>query len=130
MNKVSKLAVILGLGTLLGTSGLIARTPSFEQAYVKSFEGRSGIPVPVSVVSPKSVSDLTGHVQVEFIVSETGKPTQITVKSTTDEALVESVVDAVSQWTFAPALENGVPVAKKVVLPVLFKTADSLLASY
>ena len=35
-----------------------------------------------------------------------------------DAELVAAVVDAVSQWKFSPALVNGLPVAKKVVLPV------------
>lgn len=130
MNKVSKLAVIVGLASLLGTSGLFASTSSIEQAYVKSFAGRTDIPVPVSVVSPESVSGLTGQVDVEIVVSETGKPSRITVKASTDEALVDSVLEAVSRWKFAPAKVNGVPVAKTVVLPVRFKAPDSILASY
>jgi TonB family protein len=129
MNKVSKLAVIVGLASLLGTSGLFADTFSNERAYVKSFEGRTDIPVPVSVVSPQH-SGLTGQVDVEIVVSETGKPSRITVKASTDEALVDSVLEAVARWKFAPATVNGVPVAKTVVLPVRFKAADSLLASY
>ncbi|MGC4070934.1 MAG: energy transducer TonB [Nibricoccus sp.] len=130
MNKVSKLAVIVGLTAFLGTSGLFASATEFERAYVKSFEGRTDIPVPVAVVSPQSVSGLTGQVNVEFVVSETGKPTRITVKSSTDEALVDSVLAAVVQWKFAPAKVNGVPVARTVVVPVRFQAADSLLASY
>jgi TonB family protein len=125
MNKVSKLAVLVAL---LGVSGLQAAPASSEQSYVKAYEGRTGVPVPVSVVSPKSVSDLSGLVEVEFIVSEKGKPTQITVRSTTDDILVEPVLAAVSRWKFAPMIVNGTPVAKKVVLPVRFTAADSIVA--
>jgi protein TonB len=130
MKKVSKLAVIVSLATFLGASGLFAGSLSVEQAYVKSFEGRTDIPVPVAVVSPESVSGLTGQVDVEFVVSETGKITRITVKSSTDAALVDSVLEAVARWKFAPAKVNGVPVAKTVALPVRFIAPDSLLASY
>lgn len=129
MNKVSKLSVIVGLASLLGTSGLIADTSSNERAYVKSFQGRTDIPVPVSVVSPQH-SGLSGQVDVEIVVSEMGKPARITVRSGSDEALVASVLEAVTRWKFAPARENGVPVVKTVVLPVRFKAADSLFASY
>jgi TonB family protein len=126
MNKVNKLAV---LAALLGASGLIAGAASPEQSYVKAYEGRAGVPVPVSVVSPMAVTDQAGYVEVQFTVNEKGKPTQISVRSTTDDVFVEPVLAAVADWRFAPVIVNGTPVAKKVVLPFRFVATDSRLAS-
>lgn len=123
MKNVSKFAVIVSVGMLLGASGLTAGTSSNEQAYVESYQSRGDMPVPLSVVSPDSASDALGQVDVQFVVNEKGKPTQLVVKSATDQVLVGPVLRAVSQWRFAPAQRDGAPVATTVVLPVRFKQA-------
>jgi len=122
MNTKSKLALSLGL--LVVPLALLAKSP--EKAYVDAYQGRSGIPVPVSVVMPEVASRFAGEkVVLEFVVDPTGKPTLIA--STTpgaDAELVASVTAAVAQWKFAPVLVDGKPVARKVVLPV--NIVDSL----
>ena len=116
MNPKSK--IVLSLGLLLAPLALPAK--SLETAYVESYQGRSDIPVPVSVVTPEVESRFAGQqVMLEFTVDTTGKPTQIA--STTPDAdreLVSAVLAAVEQWQFAPALADGRPVARKVALPV------------
>ena len=116
MNTKSKLALSLGL--LVAPLALLARSP--EKAYVESYHGRTDIPVPISVVMPEVESRYSGQqVMLEFVVDTAGKPTLITsVSSKADAGLVASVTSAVAQWHFAPALVNGVPVARKVALPV------------
>ena len=116
MNTKSKLALSLGL--LVVPLALVAKSP--EKAYVESYLGRSGIPVPISVVTPEVESRFAGsQVMLEFVVDPTGKPTRIA--STTSGAnaeLVAAVSAAIAQWHFAPALVDGKPVARKVALPV------------
>jgi TonB family protein len=121
MNTKSK--IVLSLGLLLAPLALSAKSP--ESAYIESYHGRSDIPVPTSVVSPEVESRFAGQqVMLEFVVDTTGKPTLIASGSpAADRELVESVLAAVEQWRFAPALVNGLPVARKVVLPV--KIVDS-----
>lgn len=116
MNTKSKLALSLGL--LVVPLALLAKSP--EKAYVESYLGRSGTPVPVSVVTPEVESRFAGsQVVLEFVVDPTGKPTLITSATPGANAeLVASVTAAVAQWKFAPALVDGKPVARKVVLPV------------
>jgi TonB family protein len=116
MNTKSKTALSLGL--LLTPFALLANTS--ESAYVESYHGRTDIPVPTSVVSPDVGSRYIGQkVVLEFTVDPTGKPTLITSASpAAARELVASVTAAVEQWHFAPALEAGKPVARKVVLPV------------
>ena len=125
MNTKSK--ITLSLGLLLAPFALMAKTP--EAAYVESFHGRTDIPVPVSVVMPEVSSRFAGHeVKVEFVVDTAGKPTLIASESpSADRELVAAVLNAVEQWQFAPALAEGKPVARKVVLPVrIVDDIDSL----
>jgi TonB family protein len=116
MNTKSKIAPSLGL--LLAPLALLAKSP--ETAYVESYHGRTDIPVPISVVMPEVDTRFAGQqVVLEFVVDTTGKPTLITSGSpAADSELVASVEAAVEQWHFAPALAAGLPVARKVVLPV------------
>jgi TonB family protein len=116
MNTKSKIALSLGL--LAAPLALLAKSP--ESAYVESYHGRTDIPVPVSVVSPEVDSRYAGQqVTLEFVVDTAGKPTLIASNSPkADAELVAAVTAAVSQWQFAPALVNGLPVARKVALPV------------
>ena len=128
MKAVSKLAVLLSVAAL-GSVAALAKTD--EQAYLESCRKGPDVPVPVSVVTPTVGSEYNGAtVQLEFIVDASGKPTALSVKSTPDETLAVSVVDAVKQWRFKPVEKDGVPVATKVVLPV--KIVDDLapLGSY
>lgn len=116
MNTKSKLALSLGL--LAVPLALLAKTP--EKAYVESYRGRSGIPVPVSVVMPEVESRFAGtQVTLEFVVDATGRPTLIrSAMLGANAKLVAAVSAAVAQWKFSPALANGLPVARKVILPV------------
>jgi TonB family protein len=122
MNTKSK--IVLSLGLLLTPLALVAKSP--EETYVDSYHGRSGIPMPVSVVSPEVDARFVGQqVVLEFVVDPTGKPTQLVSASpAADAELVAAVLVAVEQWHFAPALAEGKPVACKVALPV--KIVDHL----
>lgn len=116
MNTKSKLALSLGL--LVAPLALLAKSP--EKAYVESYLGRDGTPVPVSIVTPDLESRFAGQkVVLEFVVDPTGKPTRIASATPgADAELIAAVSAAVAQWKFAPALVGGKPVARKVVLPV------------
>jgi protein TonB len=116
MKNNNKLALLLSLGALLPFA---ASAKTLEQSYIESCRKGTDVPVPVSVVSPAVDSyDIGQSVQVEFVVDTTGHATGVSVKSASDRAFAEAVVDAVKQWKFTPALHNGAPVATKVILPV------------
>lgn len=118
MNTKSKLVLSLSLGLLAAPFALMANTS--EKSYVDAYRGRTDIPRPISVVTPSIDAEYAGQqLSIEFVVDVSGKPTLIT--SRTPEAskeLVASVTAAVEQWKFAPALEAGQPVSRKVVLPI------------
>ena len=122
MNKVSKLAAIVGVGVLLPLS-LLGKT--VEQSYVDSYQGTGPeMPVPLAVVTPTLRAAAEGQVELTFVVNAQGVPTEIGIKSATDKALVAPAKDAISRWKFAPAKENGEPVARKVLLPMRFVVTD------
>ena len=123
MNTKSKIALSISL--LLAPLALSAKTP--ETSYVESYQGRSGIPVPISVVTPSVDARFAGQeIMVQFVVDTTGKPTFISSASPdANRELVASVLDAIEQWEFAPALADGKPVARKVTLPVKIVDSDN-----
>jgi periplasmic protein TonB len=123
MKEVNKLALLFSLSALLPFA---ASAKSLERAYIENSPKNPEIPVPIAVVTPSVAREYAGStVEMEFTVDTTGKPTAFSVKSSPDSTLSAVVVDAVKQWRFTPAQANGIPVAKKVFLPV--KIVDELL---
>ncbi len=116
MKNTTKLALLLSLGSL---APFAVSAKTLEQSYIENAKKGPGVPVPVSVVSPEVSSyDIGQVVQVEFVVEATGSTSNIVIKSASDRDFATAVVDAVKQWKFTPALQNGTPVATKVILPV------------
>lgn len=72
---------------------------------------------------PASARDagIEGRVYVSFTVDVEGKPTDITVMRSPDEALGQAAVDAVEQQRFTPGKQDGEPVPVKMSLPVSFR---------
>jgi TonB family protein len=125
MKNVNKLALLLSLGSLLP---VLASAKTLEQSYIESCRSGPGIPTPISVVTPQvGANDIGQTVEVEFVVDSTGHTSGFSVKSASDRALADAVVDAVKQWHFSPAQRNGAPVTTKVVLPV--RVVDSAKAN-
>ena len=128
MKTAIKLVVLLSLGTLAAP---FVSAKTSEQAYLESCRKDPGVPVPVSVVSPTVSEQYVGAaVEIEFVVDATGRPVDLSVKSTADKTLASAVVDAVKQWRFQPALRDGAPVAAKVVLPVKIIDQPGSAATY
>jgi TonB family protein len=116
MKAASQLAIVLGLGLSVAS---FASAKSLEQTYLDNCRKGPGIPVPVAVVAPRVPAGLIGsEADVEFTVTASGKPSAISIRSSTDPEFATAVIDAVKQWKFAPAQKDGVAVDTKVVLPI------------
>ncbi|MCR6654881.1 MAG: energy transducer TonB [Opitutus sp.] len=117
MKAAHKLAVLAGLSALLSLS---ASAKTTEEAYLETVVKNDNVPVPVSVVSPRSVSPSYAGTKVEvaFTVDEKGTPKEFSVVSAPDALIASVIMDAVKKWRFNPAKVDGAAVAKKVVLPV------------
>jgi TonB family protein len=118
MKAVKKLAVLFSLVAL---SSVAAWAKTEEQTYLDTCRKGPDVPVPLAVVRPSVGPEYVGTtVQLEFVVDVTGKPAGFIVKSTPDSMVAAAVTDAVKQWRFTPAMNNGVAVATKVSLPIRF----------
>ncbi len=105
--KLIKNIVIVAL-----TSSLLSLT-AFADA-------TDSIPQVEKIVSPTGLSrqHLGATVQLAFTVDERGQPQDVAVVSPADRKLTTSVVTAVSQWRFRPARQAGLPVSKRVTMPL------------
>jgi TonB family protein len=128
MKAVSKLAVMISVGAL---ASVLASAKTNEQSYLDSCLKGPGVPVPVTVVTPSVRPEYAGAtVELEFTVDVTGKPADLSVKSSPDNTLSVAVVDAVKQWRFKPAIRDGAAVSTKVALPVKIVDDYVLMSSY
>jgi len=124
MNMISKSVKLVTL-LALGATAPLAFGLTTTEAYIKSYSGRTDIPVPVKVVEPLADRSLVGaEAQVEFLVDASGVPHDIEILSATNARFAANVTEAVSHWKFAPAKSNGVAVPTKVVLPLVVSESE------
>lgn len=84
---------------------------------------------PLTQVAPDYSLDLRksgveGEVVVSFTITPEGNVADPVIVKTTARDLDKATLAAVRQWKFAPAMDAGVPVSQKAVLPVAFKLSD------
>lgn len=68
-------------------------------------------------------NQIQGTVMFQIVVSEQGRPTEITVLSPLGFGLDEQAQRALEQWEFAPGMKNGVPVRILANVEVNFRFA-------
>lgn len=85
-------------------------------------EGAASLRNWVQPVFPEQArrNNIAGRVMVEFVVDETGSITDVQIAESTGEMFEAPALAAVRQWTFAPALEGGRPVASGMTVEVEF----------
>jgi TonB family protein len=105
-----------------------AAEPGLRNAAAEDpFRMQPGDKPPVPTFSPSAeFSDearrlkYQGAAILSLIVTEEGFPMDIRVVRPLEHGLTEKAVEAVSQYTFRPALRNGVPVAVRISIEVNF----------
>lgn len=124
-----KTARILVGAALLG--GLLS-APAFAatnlQQYVEHYKVvRTDVPLPARVVNPTDVPRRYQGTVANFTltVDETGRPRDIAMATPADPELASLLVPVVAQWRFTPAQSNGVPVAKRILLPIALGSAPN-----
>ncbi|MDB6167078.1 MAG: Gram-negative bacterial tonB protein [Lacunisphaera sp.] len=117
MKTSHSLASAVAFAGLLSASAF-ATTPAAHQRAIAGLKFEK--PAPSSVVSPtKMPSSFEGRtVNVTMTIDAAGQPHNIKVVSANDRSLTQSLIAAISQWSFTPARKNGVAVPAKVLLPV------------
>jgi TonB family protein len=86
------------------------------------------LPIPISRKEPYYPSQLkgsgtVGEVIVSFIVLENGRPNFIRIVQTNHTAFEESVIRAVREWVFTPAMSRGDAVPCFVQLSITITSA-------
>lgn len=76
-------------------------------------------------VTPQAKPDargfrLSGSVIVGLIVSSSGEPKDVHVVTSLDKDVDQTAVEAVKQWTFAPARKGEQPVAVRITVEIRF----------
>jgi len=64
---------------------------------------------------------VSGSVLLSLLVDENGNAQEIQVARSLDEGLDQKAIEAVRQWRFSPATENGKPVPFAVKIEVNFR---------
>lgn len=72
---------------------------------------------------------ISGKVVLLIDIDPTGTPTNVVVEQSDPAGVFDQAsVDAAKKWRFAPAVENGKPVAGRLRVPVEFKAPDTAQA--
>jgi TonB family protein len=71
---------------------------------------------------PSSMRDagITGKALIAFMVEPDGHTSQVQIESATNSIFGEAAKEAIEQWTFTPAMRNGVPVRVILKVPIAF----------
>lgn len=110
----SKLGIISILSALALSSALNAAT----------------VPTPKKTVAPHlsgALTEAAGEVRVVVDINQYGFVTDASIQDSTNPALDQAALDAIYQWTFVPAQEDGVAVAAKALQPFNFNNGAIVL---
>lgn len=83
-------------------------------------------PKPIHIVAPIypaafQAAGIGGFAVTEFIVDESGIPTQVQIVRTSDRTFADAALVAMKQWRFSPASKAGVAVRCREQIPLAFK---------
>ena len=81
---------------------------------------RTDVPLPIKVVAPAGLPEnfRPTTFNVTMVIDREGRPQNIEIEPKATAEVSKLLVTALSQWRFSPALKDGVPVEKLVILPL------------
>jgi len=110
-------AAILGLTAVLClTLSLAAQGPA-----PKTTQPKVIYKVEPQYTEAAKTAKVSGSVLLSLVVDENGDAQEIQVARSLDEGLDQNAIAAVRQWRFAPATEDGKPVAFPAKIEVNFR---------
>lgn len=114
------IALALGVPPLAPGQDATPAAPAADKLEVPS-----RAPQPLTMVSPAHPKPLAekklgGDVEIECLVGEDGRPSELRVLSASHPELGDAAMAALRQWTFKPGLRNGKPAAWRVRIPFNF----------
>jgi TonB family protein len=109
------------LGGFVSSSAFAAQADTkIVTATIDAAPARVEAPVPLEVVGPTRLAAyLEGRTfDVAMTIDANGRAQNIRILTRHDDDLRRSLVTAMKQWQFKPAMKNGTPITQKVILPV------------
>lgn len=93
-----------------------------EELEVVSYPSyRDRIPVKIYSPLPQSSTGEIGEIEIEVLVDRLGRPVSSEINSSSSEALSADIQEAVSNWIFLPAIQDGYPVESTITLPISYR---------
>lgn len=98
-----------------------------EQVF-ESYEVERPVQVDLTELQSKVVypemaiqAKIEGRVLLEVTIDKSGKVFHVNIASSSSNILDKAAIDAVYKTNFLPALQNGIPVKSKLIIPIQFK---------
>ncbi len=118
-------AAILALSAVVPLTAPIAAPLMAQDAKQQDAAQPKTVPKLIYKVEPSYTEEakaakISGSVLLKLVVDENGNAQDIQVARSLDEGLDQNAIAAVRQWVFAPATENGKPVAVAANIEVNF----------
>ena len=117
--KPVRILVLASVASLALASSAFAVSPTTK--YLEHYKVlRTDVPLPVKIVSPTGLPQSAKDKTITFtmIIDRDGKPQNVTPVSPIEPAVAKILVPVVSKWQFTPAQQDGVAVARKIMLPI------------
>lgn len=110
---------ILTIGLLLLSGALNSYSNSdYEETYIQKHLEYIDAPVPVEVIRPHLRGAPNGlQIKVLVTVDSLGRVKSAEIDSSNAERLNDQILTAVKRWRFRPAIVNGKPMERKVIIP-------------
>lgn len=119
---MNKIVTLIKTALVLVTLSVAVNANTYiENEYIKSFTGRTDIPVPVKVETPFIGSNYEGSIiRISFLVGTDGKVENVKIISPVyDEEVKNAIVSSITKWEFKPLIKNGSSVSSIVELPLI-----------
>jgi TonB family protein len=110
-------AAILALSAVLPIAAPLAA----QDAKPKTTQPKVLYKVEPQYTEEAKTAKVAGSVLLNLVVDENGNAQDIQVARSLDEGLDQNAIQAVRQWRFSPATEDGKPVALPVKIEVNFR---------
>jgi hypothetical protein len=81
---------------------------------------RTDVPLPIKVVAPAGLPEnfRPTTFNVTMVIDREGRPQNIEIEPKASAEVSKILMVALTQWRFSPALKDGVPIEKLVILPL------------
>lgn len=117
-----KLLPLLMLGFLINVSVHAEETEKWADALsIKAVDTK---PVPIKQgppIVPSSLKKAVGVIHVSFVIDVEGKVPSAKIVKSTNEDLNDVALETVKKWEFKPAMNVGVAIPVRAIVPVRFK---------